>query len=179
MAWARSLDFTGATNKPTCFPMLAFASGCLRLERKILHLDGCFFFPAVSKIFQGEYSWNIESFALDISAIKILFQVHWIFTKSNVPKRGFLSNLPIFLSVCPGARDAWQDQTASHHNPSFEGPLLRKDHKSQMFFWGFGCLNKWTPKQNGHQEFQVPKNGGILNLVRLFWGWDFPYLSLT
>ena len=51
---------------------------------KILHLDGCFvFFSAVSKMFQGEYSWNIESFALDISAIKILFQVKYIESLQN------------------------------------------------------------------------------------------------
>ena len=29
-----------------------------------------------------------------------------------------------------------------------------------------------------HQEFQVPKME-VLNLVRLFWGWVFPYISLT
>ena len=27
-----------------------------------------------------------------------------------------------------------------------------------------------------HQEFQVPKME-VLNLVRLFWGWVFPYTS--
>ena len=29
-----------------------------------------------------------------------------------------------------------------------------------------------------HQEFQVPKME-VLNLIRLFWGWVFPYISLT
>ena len=28
-----------------------------------------------------------------------------------------------------------------------------------------------------HQEFQVPKMEGFLNLIRLFWGWVFPYIS--
>ena len=28
-----------------------------------------------------------------------------------------------------------------------------------------------------HQEFQVPKLE-VLNFVRLFWWWDFPYISL-
>ena len=27
-----------------------------------------------------------------------------------------------------------------------------------------------------HQEFQVPKME-VLNLIRLFWGWGFPYIS--
>ena len=27
-----------------------------------------------------------------------------------------------------------------------------------------------------HQEFQVPKMD-VLNLIRLFWGWGFPYIS--
>ena len=27
-----------------------------------------------------------------------------------------------------------------------------------------------------HQEFQVPKIE-VLNLIRLFWGWVFPYIS--
>ena len=31
---------------------------------------------------------------------------------------------------------------------------------------------------NFHQEFQVPKME-VLNLIRLFWGWGFPYISLT
>ena len=31
---------------------------------------------------------------------------------------------------------------------------------------------------NCHQEFQVPKME-VLNLIRLFWGWVFPYISLT
>ena len=29
-----------------------------------------------------------------------------------------------------------------------------------------------------HQEFQVPKME-VLNLIRLFWAWGFPYISLT
>ena len=29
-----------------------------------------------------------------------------------------------------------------------------------------------------HQEFQVPKME-VLNLIRPFWGWVFPYISLT
>ena len=29
-----------------------------------------------------------------------------------------------------------------------------------------------------HQEFQVPKMK-VLNLIRLFWGWGFPYINLT
>ena len=29
-----------------------------------------------------------------------------------------------------------------------------------------------------HQEFQVPKME-VLKLIRLFWGWLFPYISLT
>ncbi len=29
-----------------------------------------------------------------------------------------------------------------------------------------------------HQAFQVPKME-VLSLIRLFWGWVFPYISLT
>ena len=29
-----------------------------------------------------------------------------------------------------------------------------------------------------HQKFHVPKTE-VLNLIRLFWGWGFPYISLT
>ena len=29
-----------------------------------------------------------------------------------------------------------------------------------------------------HQKFQVPKIE-VLNLIRLFWGWVFPYITLT
>ena len=29
-----------------------------------------------------------------------------------------------------------------------------------------------------HQKFQVPKME-VLNLIRLFWGWGFPYITLT
>ena len=29
-----------------------------------------------------------------------------------------------------------------------------------------------------HQEFQVRKME-VLNLIRLFWGWGYPYISLT
>ena len=56
-------------------------------------------------------------------------QIPMILHLKNHPidsNKGFLSNLSIFPVGCPGARDAWQDQTASHQNPSFEGPLLRK-----------------------------------------------------
>ena len=28
-----------------------------------------------------------------------------------------------------------------------------------------------------HQTFQVPKMEGFLSLIRLFWGWVFPYIS--
>ena len=28
-----------------------------------------------------------------------------------------------------------------------------------------------------HQAFQVSKMEGFLNLIRLFWGWVFPYIS--
>ena len=31
-------------------------------------------------------------------------------------------------------------------------------------------------KQQNHQEFQVPKME-VLNLIRPFWGWVFPYIS--
>ena len=70
----------------------------------------------------------------------LFFFVHWIILykipmichfeePSNSVQQRIPSNLTIFLSVCPGARDAWQDQTASHWNPSFEGRLLRYDQK--------------------------------------------------
>ena len=132
----------------------------------------CFFFKMFPRCFRkGKY---IES---------------WIFTKfpwfailknhPMLPNKGFLSNLPILLSVCPGARDAWQDQTASHHNQSFEGPLLRKDHKSQMFLLrAVGCLNKWNPKQNGHQDFQVPKMEESWTFPVIAWGLHFYQMDL-
>ena len=34
------------------------------------------------------------------------------------------------------------------------------------------------PLRIHHQEFQVPKME-VLSLIRLFWGWIFPYISLT
>ena len=39
----------------------------------------------------------------------------------------------------------------------------------------FGFL--WT-QVNIHQTFHVPKME-VLSLIRLFWGWVFPYISLT
>ena len=89
----------------------------------------------------------------------LFFFVHWIILykipmichfeePSNSVQQRIPSNLTIFLSVCPGARNAWQDQTASHHGRQkhlrfvglfwgedlqnlgflgFERPLLRKD----------------------------------------------------
>ena len=51
---------------------------------------------------------------------------------------------------------------------------------------GFGCEEMNRPNQDpcrdtvDHQEFQVPKMEGFLNRkMRLFWGWVFPYISLT
>ncbi len=44
-------------------------------------------------------------------------------------------------------------------------------------FLGFGDPYIW-PNYN-HQTFQVPKMEGFLSLIRLFWGWVFPYISLT
>ena len=41
----------------------------------------------------------------------------------------------------------------------------------------WGSVYIWTPKKY-HQEFQVPKMEGFLNLVRLFGGWVSPYISL-
>ena len=35
-----------------------------------------------------------------------------------------------------------------------------------------------NPPDHYQQEFQVPKME-VLNLIRLFWGWVFPYISLT
>ena len=35
--------------------------------------------------------------------------------------------------------------------------------------------SKWVIKN--HQEFQVPEMEGFLNLIRLFWGMGFPYIS--
>ncbi len=41
--------------------------------------------------------------------------------------------------------------------------------------------NRRSPDESvvsmNHQKFQVPKNAGILNLIRLFWGWVFPYMT--
>ena len=36
-----------------------------------------------------------------------------------------------------------------------------------------GWVGVWSPKVSG------TKNGGILYLIRLFWMWRFPYISLT
>ena len=50
-----------------------------------------------------------------------------------------------------------------------------------------GVKDRWKPsstppktneRMNVHQEFQVPKMK-VLNLIRLFLGWVFPYISLT
>ena len=38
--------------------------------------------------------------------------------------------------------------------------------------WGFS-------QRSYHQKFQVPKMEGFLNLIRLFWRWGFPYITLT
>ena len=38
--------------------------------------------------------------------------------------------------------------------------------------WGFS-------QRSYHQKFQVPKVEGFLNLIRLFWRWGFPYITLT
>ena len=43
-----------------------------------------------------------------------------------------------------------------------------------------GCFRSKKHQQTlqHHQEFQVPKME-VLNLIRLFGGWVFPYISLT
>ena len=40
----------------------------------------------------------------------------------------------------------------------------------------FILLNMFLCQSWFHQEFQVPKME-VLNLIRLFWGWFFPYIS--
>ena len=53
--------------------------------------------------------------------------------------------------------------------------------------WFTACENSWhwnqkkhsnLKKKSYHQEFQVPKME-VLKLIRLLWGWVFPYISLT
>ena len=44
-----------------------------------------------------------------------------------------------------------------------------------VLFFSWCTKNK---RQGFHQEFQVPKTE-VLNLIRPFWGWVFPYISLT
>ena len=39
------------------------------------------------------------------------------------------------------------------------------------------CLRDETHLNFYHQGFQVPKMEGFLNLIRVFWGWVFPYIS--
>ena len=76
----------------------------------------------------------------------------------------------------------------------FSSSSLQKD--TLYMFFRFGKLHLFLPTMSGswsvgvkrwlnpfstmyiHQEFQVPKLE-VLNLIRLFWGWVFPYISLT
>ena len=44
--------------------------------------------------------------------------------------------------------------------------------------FGQGSSLKKSGSLGNHQEFQVRKME-VLNLIRLFWGWVFPYISLT
>ena len=46
-------------------------------------------------------------------------------------------------------------------------PIVKKRHPSLL----------WAVRYH-HQAFQVPKME-VLSLIRLFWGWVFPYISLT
>ena len=43
---------------------------------------------------------------------------------------------------------------------------------------GWSDTDSSWPASTLHQEFQVPKME-VLNLIRPFWGWAFPYKSLT
>ncbi len=69
----------------------------------------------------------------------------------------FEKNISPYVSVC-----------------SFTGPRCR--HGTLRIF--FSLQNFCLEEEWNHQEFQVPKME-VLNLIRLFWGWVFPYISLT
>ena len=126
---------------------------------KILHLDGrVVLFSSCFQDISGRVQLKMEFFALDISSIKIfvsstlnLYKFLMILPNKRIP---FNFNLPIFLSVCPDARDAWQDQTASHHNPSFEGPLLG----NRRFCWELlDASIKQTPNKTVTKNFRYLK----------------------
>ena len=42
----------------------------------------------------------------------------------------------------------------------------------------FSLGHKKLPRTFNHRKFQVPKIE-VLNLIRLFWEWGFPYITLT
>ena len=47
-----------------------------------------------------------------------------------------------------------------------------------IIFFKSGWFNRHLDDTHPHPIFQVPKLE-VLNLIRLFWGWIFPYISLT
>ncbi len=52
------------------------------------------------------------------------------------------------------------------------GPPSRRPCPHSLPSWPRKRKNSWW----NHQEFQVPQIE-LLNLIRLFWGWVFPYIS--
>ena len=83
-----------------------------------------------------------------------------------------------------------QPETSSLLVTIFKGIREASEHSTQKstpfaFCW---LLESWSKKYQNtkrkmvkptyHQEFQVPKME-VLNLIRPFWGWVFPYISLT
>ena len=58
----------------------------------------------------------------------------------------------------------------------FQNPVFL--HFMTLFFVKRSQMLEATLKQKlNHPEFQVPKME-VLNLIRLFWGWVFPYINL-
>ena len=53
-------------------------------------------------------------------------------------------------------------------------PMGVFDLRINGIYWGYNPLILTFY----HQKFQVPKME-VLNLIRPFWGWGFPYISLT
>ena len=70
------------------------------------------------------------------------------------------------------------DGTPLFHCSYFSNPNLVLGGDFKYVFWFSPYLGKCSNLTNYHQEFQVPKME-VLNLIRPFWGWVFPYISLT
>ena len=96
-------------------------------------------------------------------------QVGWVHgTKINrmlkKPNHPFSRDMLVFSVICTRKLTA-----GSCKNQQLEKEFELKNPSSHTF------THPWKRNLN---QFQVPKME-VLNLIRLFWGWVFPYISLT